>query len=165
MSRDLLSVSLTQSLIDTNRNIQGYVKAVHTGSDVANQLDGANNQTVVLQSVFGSSNVSDIQVQSFRQACGYVEWTTVPDHAAGILFSVSFSPLDPSVESDSVMTPPYRHSSASSTCSSWSYYSYQSCPYHGHQSQTSSYDSSHLCLKMHQLVSLVPLCFGFLQAF
>lgn len=38
--------------------------------------------------MFGSSNASDVQVQSFREACGYVEWTSVPDHAAGILFSV-----------------------------------------------------------------------------
>lgn len=70
-------------------NIQGYVKAVRPGSDSSIPVSGTSNQTtVILENMFGSANASDIQVQSFREACGYVEWTSVPDHAAGILFSV-----------------------------------------------------------------------------
>ena len=64
-------------------NIQGYIKAVHPRSDAA-----VNQTSVLPANLFASANASDVQVQSFREACGYVEWTSVPDHAAGILFSV-----------------------------------------------------------------------------
>lgn len=116
-----------------------------------------------------TANDTDLEAAQ-NLSCGYVEGTSVPDHAAGILFSVRRSSYSICTRTASLrqlsgsLFPSYRPCFASSAFWSCFCCCYQKSLHLGRLSPTSSSSIARHSVRMLPLASWVQLCFGYRPA-